>query len=154
MKPLHALRVKLETKSPRKTKLAQVVETNTIINRSGAKESLGFRVTKRSWWANSHLLGRQSKTLPRSKCFNYDNNEHLVKDCPKPPWVSDYVAQGKLILQGGFMDEIGAHKNEANNLSKLNYKINNKIVDCLLDLRTTNSFMNLQVAKRLESKPN
>jgi hypothetical protein len=138
MKPLHALRVKLETKSPRKTKLAQVVETNTIINRSGAKESLGFRVTKRSWWANSHWLGRQSKTLPRSKCFNYDNNEHLVKDCPKPPWVSDYVAQGKLILQGGFMDEIGAHK----------------IVDCLLDLRTTNSFMNLQVAKRLESKPN
>ncbi len=77
-----------------------------------------------------------------------------MKDCPKPPWVSDYIAQGKLILQGGFMDEIGAHKNEANNLSKLNYKINNKIVDCLLDLRTTNSFMNLQVAKRLESKPN
>ncbi len=89
------------------------------------------------------MVKKAKQNPSKVKCFNYDNNEHLVKDYPKPPWVSDYIAQGKLILQGDFMDEIGAHKNEASNLSKLNYKINNKIVDCLLDLRTTNSFMNL-----------
>jgi hypothetical protein len=70
-----------------------------------------------------------------------------VKNYPKPPWVSDYIAQGKLILQGGFMAKIGAHKSEASNLLKLNYKINNKIVDCFLDLRATNSFMTLQVVE-------
>lgn len=58
-----------------------------------------------------------------------------MKDYPKPPWVSNYVAQGKLILQGGFMAEIGAQNSETSNLLKMNYKINNKIVDCLLDLK-------------------
>jgi hypothetical protein len=48
MKPLHTLRVKSEAKSPIRTKLAQVMEANIVINMSGAKESLGFQVTKRS----------------------------------------------------------------------------------------------------------
>jgi len=39
------------------------------------------------------------------------------------------------------MDEIRAHESEASNLLKLNCKISDKIVGCLLDSRTTNSFM-------------
>jgi hypothetical protein len=39
------------------------------------------------------------------------------------------------------MAEIGVHKSKTFNLLKLNYKINNEIVDCLLDLGVTNSFM-------------
>jgi hypothetical protein len=39
MKALHALRVKPKTKSPKKTKLAQVVEAKAAINTSGAKEA-------------------------------------------------------------------------------------------------------------------
>ncbi len=73
--------------------------------------------------------------------FQYDNNGHLVKDCPKPPQVSDYISHSKLIIQGGFMAEIRAYKSEASNLLKLNCKINNKIVGCHLDSRMTNSFM-------------
>ncbi len=75
------------------------------------------------------------------KCFNCDNNKHLVKDYLKPPQVNQNIAQGKLIFQGGFMDEIRAHESEASNLLKLNCKISDKIVGCLLDSRTTNSFM-------------
>jgi hypothetical protein len=58
------------------------------------------------------------------KCFNYDNHRHLVKDCPKPPRLSDYISQGKFIFQGGFVVKIGAHENEASNLLKLKCKIN------------------------------
>jgi hypothetical protein len=43
--------------------------------------------------------------------------------------------------------EIRAHESKASNSLKLNYKINNKIVGCLLDLKMTNSFITLQVAK-------
>jgi hypothetical protein len=39
MKALHAFKVKPEAKSPRKTKLAQVVEAKTTINTNGAKEA-------------------------------------------------------------------------------------------------------------------
>lgn len=81
------------------------------------------------------MVRKAKQNLSKVKCFNYDNNEHLVKDYPKPPWVSNYVAQGKLILQGGFMAEIGVQNSETSNLLKMNYKINNKIVDCLLDLK-------------------
>ncbi len=45
------------------------------------------------------------------------------------------------------MVEIRAHESKASNSLKLNYKINNKIVGCLLDLKMTNSFITLQVAK-------
>lgn len=48
MKPLHALRVKSEVESPKRAKLAQVVEARAAINTNGAKESLGLRVTKKS----------------------------------------------------------------------------------------------------------
>jgi hypothetical protein len=60
--------------------------------------------------------------LVRIKCFTYDNNGHLAKDFPKPPWVNI------CIFQGGLMVEIGAHKNETSNLLKLNCKINNKVM--------------------------
>jgi hypothetical protein len=52
-----------------------------------------------------------------------------------------------LILQGSFMAKIMAHESEASNLLKLNCKINDKLVGCLLDLGVTNSFMILQAAK-------
>jgi hypothetical protein len=39
----------------------------------------------------------------------------------------------KLIIQGGFIAEIGAHESEAFNLLKLNCKINDKLVCCFLD---------------------
>ncbi len=79
--------------------------------------------------------------MSKVKCFNCDNNKHLVKDYLKPRQVSQNIAQGKLIFQGGFVDKIRAHKNEASNLLKLNCKINDKIVGCLLYSRVTNSFM-------------
>ncbi len=47
------------------------------------------------------------------KCFNCDNHMHLAKDCPKSPWVNDYISQGKMIFQRGFMAKIGAHKSKA-----------------------------------------
>jgi hypothetical protein len=65
--------------------------------------------------------------MSKVKCFNC-NNEHLAKDYLKPPQVNDYIVQGKLIFQGGFMAKIGTHKSEASNLLKLNCKLNNKIV--------------------------
>jgi hypothetical protein len=45
------------------------------------------------------LLAKKAKRdLSKVKCFNCDNNGHLIKNYPKPPWVSDYISQGKLIL--------------------------------------------------------
>jgi hypothetical protein len=80
------------------------------------------------------LLAKKTKRgQSKVKCFNCDNNGHLVKDYPKPPWVSDYISQGKLIFQGGFVDETKVHENKTSNLLKLNYKINNKIVGCSLN---------------------
>jgi hypothetical protein len=64
--------------------------------------------------------------LTKVKCFNYDNHGHLAKDYPKPFQVCDYY-QGKVIILGGFMANIGAHKIEASNLLKLKCKINNKL---------------------------
>ncbi len=89
-------------------------------------------------------ITKVKQDLSKVKCFNHDNNGHLAKDSAKPPWMNDCIAQGKLILQRGFMAKIGAHKSEAFNLLKLNCKINNKIVGCLLDSRVTNSFMILE----------
>ncbi len=80
------------------------------------------------------LLAKKAKhDLSKVKCFNCDNNGHLVKNYLEPPWVNDYISQGKLILQRGFVDEIGVHGSKTSNLLKLNYKINNKIVGRLLD---------------------
>ncbi len=92
--------------------------------------------------------------LSKVKCFTNDNNKHLVKDYPKPPQVSQNIAQGKLIFQGGFVDKIRAHESKASTLLKLNCNINDKIVGYLLDSRTTNSFMIPQAMKRLKSRPN
>jgi hypothetical protein len=62
------------------------------------------------------LIKKVKWDLSEVKCFNCDNNGHLAKECPKPPWVNDYIAQGKLILQGGFVAKIGAHQSESFNL--------------------------------------
>ncbi len=85
--------------------------------------------------------------LLKVKCFNSDNHKHLVKDYPKVVWVNDYISQGKLIFQRGFMAKMGAHKNEASNLLKLKCKISNELVCCLLDSKATNSFMASQVVE-------
>jgi hypothetical protein len=77
------------------------------------------------------------------KCFYYDNHKHLAKDCPKPPPVSDYISQGKMIFQGGFMTKTRAHKSIASNLLKLKCKMNNELVCCFLDSQATNYFMTL-----------
>ncbi len=57
-----------------------------------------------------------------------------------------------MIILGGFMAKIGAHKIEASNLLKLKCKINNKLMFCLLDLGVTNSVMISQVTKWLGVK--
>jgi hypothetical protein len=48
--------------------------------------------------------------------------------------------------------EIRAHESEASNLLKLNCKINNEIVGCLLNSIATISFMTPQVIERLGIK--
>jgi len=102
---------------------------------------------------NKELSIKKAKQdLSKVKCFNRDNNGHLTKDYPKPPWMNDYIAQSKLIFKGGFMAKIGAHKSEAFNLLKLNCKINNKTVGCLLDSRVTNSFMILKAVQQFRVK--
>ncbi len=78
-------------------------------------------------------IKKVKQDLSKVKCFNCDNNGHLVKDYPKPPRVSKCIDQSKLIFQGGFMAKIGAHESEAFNLLKLNCKINDKLVCCFLD---------------------
>jgi hypothetical protein len=50
------------------------------------------------------------------------------------------------------MAKIGAHKSEASNLLKLNYKINDELVCCLLDSGATNSFMIPLVTKKFGIK--
>jgi len=40
--------------------------------------------------------------------------------------------------------KMGAHESKASTLLKLNYKVNNKIVSCFLDLISTNSSMILK----------
>jgi hypothetical protein len=77
-----------------------------------------------------------------------------VKDYPKPPPVSDCISQGKMILQGGFMAKIGAHKSKASNLLKLKCKMNNELVCCLFNSQVTNSFMTLQMGNHKSSKNN
>jgi hypothetical protein len=88
----------------------------------------------------------------QGQVFQCDNNGHLVKGRPKPPHVSDCISHSKLIIQGGFMGEIRAYESKTSNLLKLNYKINNEIVGCFLDVRVTNSFMTPYMAKRLGIK--
>jgi hypothetical protein len=92
-------------------------------------------------------IKKVKRNLSKVKCFNYDNNGHLTKDCPKPPWVSECIAQSKLIFQGDIMAEVKVHKSKTSNLLKLNCKINDKLMCCLLDLGTINSFMILQVVE-------
>jgi hypothetical protein len=89
------------------------------------------------------LVKKANQNLSMVICFNCVNNEHLAKDYPEPLWVNDYIVEGKLILQGGFMANIQAHESNAFNLLKLNYNINNKIMGYLLDLGVTNLFMTL-----------
>jgi hypothetical protein len=48
-------------------------------------------------------IKKEKWDLSKVKCFNCDDNGYLVKDCPKPPRVSECIAQSKLIFQGGFM---------------------------------------------------
>jgi hypothetical protein len=92
--------------------------------------------------ANKEQSVKKAKQdLSKVKCFNCDNYEHLVKDWPNPLQLSECIVQGKLVIQKGFMAKIGAHESEASNLLKLNCKINDKLVDCLLDLGATNSFI-------------
>jgi predicted aspartyl protease len=52
----------------------------------------------------------------------------------------------------GFVAKIGAHESEASNLLKLNCKINDELVCCLLDSGATNLFMTLHAAKRFGVK--
>jgi len=54
MKLMCAPKVKSETRSPRKIKLAQVVGVKVITNRNGAKVKQGFKMTRKSWQAKSH----------------------------------------------------------------------------------------------------
>jgi hypothetical protein len=61
----------------------------------------------------------------------------------KDYFISDCIAQRKLILKRGFVVEIRAHESKASNSLKLNFKINNEIVGCLLDLKVTNLFITL-----------
>jgi hypothetical protein len=44
------------------------------------------------------------------------------------------------------MVEIGTHESEASNLLKLNYKINDKLMCCFLDLGVINLFIIMKVA--------
>jgi hypothetical protein len=94
-----------------------------LVKKKGFSISVGKKPTSQ----------KAKRDLFKVKCFNYDNNGHFAKDFPKPPQVNEFISQGELILQRVFMAEIGAHKSETSNLLKLNYKINNKIVGCLLD---------------------
>ncbi len=50
------------------------------------------------------------------------------------------------------MAKIGAHESEASNLLRLNYKINDKLMCCFLDLRAINLFIILKVAQQLGVK--
>jgi hypothetical protein len=137
---------------------SEVTQKNQSAPRSGSKsynkrkyKSLSLQ-TMRIWWTNSCWSRNQSGDLSKVKCFNCDNNGHLTKDYPKPFQVSECIAQGKLIFQKGFVTKIGAHKSEASNLLKLNCKINDKIVGCLLDSKATNSFMTSHVTKQFRFK--
>jgi len=51
------------------------------------------------------LIKKVKHDLSKVKCFNYDNNKHSMKDYLKPLQVSQNIAQGKLIFQGGFVDK-------------------------------------------------
>jgi hypothetical protein len=88
--------------------------------------------------------------LSKVKCFNYNNHGHLAKDCPKSQRVIECIAQSKLIILGDLVAKIWHTK--ASKLLKLNYKINDKVVGCLLHSRTTNLLMTIQVVKRLGVK--
>ncbi len=84
------------------------------------------------------MVKKVKQNLSKVKCFNCDNNRHLAKDGLELPWVQMITFPKVSWLSKG------AHKSKASNLLKLTFKINNKIVSCFLDLRSTNSFITLK----------
>lgn len=58
MKLLRSPRVKLDAKSPRKIKSTQTMETMVTTSISGAKESQGLKMTRRSQQAKSYQSKR------------------------------------------------------------------------------------------------
>ncbi len=57
---------------------------------------------------------------------------HLAKDCPKPSWVNKVSIEGLESLQGEFEIKVSV-LGKVFNLLKVNCKVNNKGVYCLLD---------------------
>jgi hypothetical protein len=47
------------------------------------------------------LIKKAKQELSKVKCFNCDNNRHLAKHCPKPFWVNECIAQGKVDYRRG-----------------------------------------------------
>jgi hypothetical protein len=140
--------MKSEVKSPRRMK--QTEATGKVCNKhKWGQGKLGLQNNKEKLMNKEPPAKKAKWDLSKVKCFNCDNNKHLAKDYLKPPWVSECIAQGKLILQIGSVAKTKAHKSEASNLLKLNCKLNDEIVGCLLNSGTTNSFMTLHAAKQL-----
>jgi hypothetical protein len=76
---------------------------------------------------------------------------HLAKDCPKPPWVNKISIKGLESLQGGFEIKVNV-LTKVFNLLKVNCKVNNKGVYCLLDSWVMDLFMTPYIVKWLGVK--
>ncbi len=86
-----------------------------------------FHDDKKETFDKQLMVKKAKRDFLKVKCFNCDNHRPLVKDCPKPPQVNDYISQGEFIFQGGFMVEIWAHESEFSNLLKLKCKTNTNL---------------------------
>jgi hypothetical protein len=79
--------VKPEVGSPRKIKSAQIVGARVATKKWG-QSKLTPQNNKDKLVNKRPPIKKAKQYLSKVKCFDCDNNGQLVKDYPKPPWVS------------------------------------------------------------------
>jgi hypothetical protein len=87
MKLLHIPRVKPKIESPKKNQASLNNGSKGCNKRKWGQGKLRPLNDKEKSTNKELPIKKVKQDLSKVKCFNYDNNGHLTKDCPKPPWM-------------------------------------------------------------------